>query len=362
MRRLNYFDHHIGDYDEATSHLTAREDGIYHRLIRKYYAKERPLPADVEQIQRLARCRDDEDRQAVVDVLAEFFVLREDGYHQKTCDEVIAAYQAGEPSREAQRAAKQAHEDDRKHRHNLERSRLFEVVRGAGLHAPWNIGMASLRAMAARASTANPPRTAPGTAPGTAPRTTSDAPGTAPGTASDAPGTATQSHTHSPIEETVTTTAAKSPPPDGAGNDDKQPVKTTTKAERGARLPKDWVLPRSWGEWALAKYPHWTVEIVRDIALSFRNHWSAKTGKDATKLDWERTWQNWCMSVITQKQYPPPRAGAQAPLSFRERDAEAAAQRIARLTGGMANAALLTDPPQETLDADAIEVHARRLA
>ena len=46
---MNYFEHHIGDYDEATSHLTAREDGIYSRLIRKYYAKERPLPADVEE-------------------------------------------------------------------------------------------------------------------------------------------------------------------------------------------------------------------------------------------------------------------------------------------------------------------------
>lgn len=121
------------------------------------------------------------------------------------------------------------------------------------------------------------------------------------------------------------------------------------------------MLPRAWGEWALAKYPHWTRQIVVDIALSFRNHWAAKTGKDATKLDWEGTWQNWCMSSITQKQYPPPKADATR-LSFRERDADAAAQRIARLTGGMANAPLLDQPQQETIDVAAIEVHGRRLA
>lgn len=154
---------------------------------------------------------------------------------------------------------------------------------------------------------------------------------------------------------------SEDPPPAGVGNGAK-PVKTP-KAERGSRLSKDWLLPRPWGEWALSRFPHWTAEIVRDIALTFLNHWTSKTGKDATKLDWEATWQNWCMSAITQKQYPQPRNGpSQAPLSFRERDAEAAAQRIARLTGGMANAPLLTDQPQETVDVAAIEVHARRLA
>lgn len=357
---MNFFDHHIGDYDEATSHLSAREDGIYHRLIRKYYAKERPLPPDVGQLQRLVRCRDDDDRQAVIDMLAEFFELREDGYHQKTCDEVIAAYQAGEPDREAKRAAKQAHEDDRKTRHNLERSRLFEVVRGHGIHAPWNIGIKALRALAAKAEAEKSPRMAPGTAPGTAPRTTSDAPGTATGTASDAPRTATQSQSHFPIEETVITAAAQKPPPDGAGNE--TPGSKVTKPERGSRLSKDWLLPRPWGEWALAKYPHWTAEIVRDIALTFRNHWAGKTGKDATKLDWELTWQNWCMSAITQKQYPPPRNAGQAPLSFRERDEQRLAQRIARMTGGMANVPLVADQPQETIDVSATEVRDLRLA
>jgi hypothetical protein len=72
-------------------------------------------------------------------------------------------------------------------------------------------------------------------------------------------------------------------------------------AARGTRLPKEWKLPKAWGEWALKKYPHWTPEKVRDEADKFRNHWTSKTGKDATKLDWYATWQNWCMSPVAHR-------------------------------------------------------------
>ena len=37
---MNYYEHHIGDYAEATAHLTFIEDATYSRLIRKYYATE----------------------------------------------------------------------------------------------------------------------------------------------------------------------------------------------------------------------------------------------------------------------------------------------------------------------------------
>lgn len=83
-----------------------------------------------------------------------------------------------------------------------------------------------------------------------------------------------------------------------------------TTAERGKRLPKEWRLPKAWGDWALAKYPLWTAQKVRDEGDKFRNHWVGKTGKDATKLDWEGTWQNWCMSSIAHRDDPKPSAAA----------------------------------------------------
>lgn len=90
---MNYFEHHIGDYDQATAHLTACEDGIYSRLIRWYMASEAPLPADTKLIQRKVRAHSREERAAVDQVLGEFFELREDGYHQHRCDEEIARFQ-----------------------------------------------------------------------------------------------------------------------------------------------------------------------------------------------------------------------------------------------------------------------------
>lgn len=81
-------------------------------------------------------------------------------------------------------------------------------------------------------------------------------------------------------------------------------------ATRGSRLDPQWVLPKAWGEWALAKYRHWTADTVRAIASKFKNHWIAKSGKDATKVDWKATWENWCDSGITQAEHPAPKNGA----------------------------------------------------
>jgi uncharacterized protein YdaU (DUF1376 family) len=89
---MNYYEHHLGDYAEATSHLTFVEDAAYSRCIRKYYSSEQPLPEDVKQVQRLVGARTREEKQAVESVLREFFVLQPDGWHNARCDEEIARY------------------------------------------------------------------------------------------------------------------------------------------------------------------------------------------------------------------------------------------------------------------------------
>jgi uncharacterized protein YdaU (DUF1376 family) len=90
--RLNFYKHHLGDYDGATAHLTWDEDAAYTRLLRAYYRRERPIP-DAEK-HRLTRASSKVQRAAVDTVLAEFFELRDDGWHNKRADEEIAAYQA----------------------------------------------------------------------------------------------------------------------------------------------------------------------------------------------------------------------------------------------------------------------------
>lgn len=167
---MNYFEHHIGDYAEATAHLSFVEDAAYSRCIRKYYAKEKPLPADVKAVQRLVGARTKEEKDAVEAVLIEFFVLSDDGWRNARCDADIAVYQAGEPEREA----KKANEETRLKRHREERAALFQQLTAAGLHAAWNTTMKELRKMVAElpatgAATAGPetPETQPATAPAT---------------------------------------------------------------------------------------------------------------------------------------------------------------------------------------------------
>jgi hypothetical protein len=63
--------------------------------------------------------------------------------------------------------------------------------------------------------------------------------------------------------------------------------------ERATRLPQDWKLPKTWGEFALAEQPTWIDDHVRREADKFRDYWVAKAGKDATKRDWFATWRNW---------------------------------------------------------------------
>lgn len=89
---MYYYEHHIGDYAQATSHLTFIEDAALMRLLRKYYANEKPLPIDIKAVQRLAGARTRSEKQAVSIVLEEFFVLQEDGWHNKRCDREIAKY------------------------------------------------------------------------------------------------------------------------------------------------------------------------------------------------------------------------------------------------------------------------------
>lgn len=116
------------------------------------------------------------------------------------------------------------------------------------------------------------------------------------------------------------------PPPDDAA-----------KAQRGTRLDAEWVLPKAWGEWALHEYPVWTEAKVRSEADKFRDHWTAKSGKDATKLDWRATWRNWCRSDIAHRDDPKP--GQQ---NAAQRNAEAK-----RLLGIVPTA---TTPKQEFID------------
>lgn len=86
-----------------------------------------------------------------------------------------------------------------------------------------------------------------------------------------------------------------------------KPAPTSKPDPKGSRLKADWALPRSWGDWALNEFPHWTAETVRTVAANFADHWHGESGAKARKSDWLATWRKWCRSDITQRAHPPPK-------------------------------------------------------
>lgn len=101
---MNYYSHNIGDYAQATMHLSLLEDAIYSRLLRRYYAEESALINDMAMLCRWVGARTEEEREAVEIVVNEFFTLQDDGLlHNKRADEEIAAFK--EKSTKAQQSA-----------------------------------------------------------------------------------------------------------------------------------------------------------------------------------------------------------------------------------------------------------------
>jgi uncharacterized protein YdaU (DUF1376 family) len=83
---VNYYPHHIGDYLRDTVHLSALEDGTYRRMLDLYYASEKPLTADFDWLCKLVRARETQEREAVHEVLRQFFEKSEDGWRNKRAD------------------------------------------------------------------------------------------------------------------------------------------------------------------------------------------------------------------------------------------------------------------------------------
>lgn len=66
---------------------------------------------------------------------------------------------------------------------------------------------------------------------------------------------------------------------------------------RGYRLSADWKPTQADINFAVSHA--WSEARIELEATKFRNHWTSKTGRDATKLDWGRTWQNWVLNART---------------------------------------------------------------
>jgi uncharacterized protein YdaU (DUF1376 family) len=84
---VNYYKRHLGDFARDTAHLSQGQVGAYDLLLDWYYANERALPADMEDVYRIAKAHSKEERKNA-DKARAFFDAA--GRH-KRCDAELAA-------------------------------------------------------------------------------------------------------------------------------------------------------------------------------------------------------------------------------------------------------------------------------
>jgi hypothetical protein len=64
--------------------------------------------------------------------------------------------------------------------------------------------------------------------------------------------------------------------------------------KRATRIAEDFQVTPEMRAWAATKAPNTDLGLETD---KFINYWVAKSGKDATKLDWVATWRNWILNA-----------------------------------------------------------------
>lgn len=84
---MQHYQFHIGDYAQATAHLSPMEDLAYRRLLDLYYSTESPIPNDLKSVSRKIRL----DPTSVEQVLSEFFILTPEGFTHHRCDKELDA-------------------------------------------------------------------------------------------------------------------------------------------------------------------------------------------------------------------------------------------------------------------------------
>ena len=115
---------------------------------------------------------------------------------------------------------------------------------------------------------------------------------------------------------------------------EKTPLKTKP-AKRGSRLPDDWELPTGWRDWVSVNCPTSTPERIDREAMMFANFWQAKPGAQACKLDWEKTWRNWCLKTFSTAPLRPSQGIAFTPTAS-ERRAERTRKLLADIDAELA--------------------------
>lgn len=111
---MNYYPHHIGDFNSATRNLSWTQKFAYRELIEFYYDSEKPISNNLDDIYFRVGAKTEEQKDAVKLVLKHFFREEGDYYYHDRCEAEISHYKskresqskAGKASAAARKATK----------------------------------------------------------------------------------------------------------------------------------------------------------------------------------------------------------------------------------------------------------------
>jgi hypothetical protein len=87
-------------------------------------------------------------------------------------------------------------------------------------------------------------------------------------------------------------------------------------APRACRIPDGWEPSAELWSWTAAKVAGTSVDTARELE-QFQDFWRAKSGRDATKQDWDATWRTWIRNAIERSGRGP--AGSHRPSTTDQR-------------------------------------------
>lgn len=108
----HWYPRYPADYAQKTRHLSLMEHGAYALLMDHYYSTEKPLPANIVQLHRICIAFAPEEQEALQTILNEFFILKEDGYHNSRINEEISKKK--DISEKRRKVATDRHKKDKK--------------------------------------------------------------------------------------------------------------------------------------------------------------------------------------------------------------------------------------------------------
>jgi|CXWL01.1.fsa_nt_gi uncharacterized protein YdaU (DUF1376 family) len=87
---MHYYQFNISDWVLHTNHLSLEEEGVYRRILDFYYETELPIPEETQSVIRRLKL----GSYSVIFglILAEFFILKQDGWHNLRADEELIKY------------------------------------------------------------------------------------------------------------------------------------------------------------------------------------------------------------------------------------------------------------------------------